>query len=370
MEAFRAFLLYIGCLVSAAEELREPQLLQDVNHSLSFFGGNCKQHGSCRLCVHAGCGWCPTTGRCEGPSAQCHGKAVEQSCPPEPEGPNITDFSLDMSLRMMKYAYASYYEKPEKHGLPSYVEVVKTFSFSLGLWDRAFAFVALDETDRQIVLAFRGSETVTQLVVEILYHTLVPWQGDEKIRVNEFFMWAADDLLPQINPVLQQLEERCRDCQLLVTGHSLGASMAMLAAYNISFWSSTTPIIYTFGQPRTSNGAFAQMVEKRLPLIFRLVNAADPVPHIPLCSRSDSECADDKVQGYYHTGMEMWFPSGDYEHHVMCHYRECVGEPHSEDLSCSNGLGFPEAAVVFDHHRYWDVIKAGGFCGGQKLLVV
>lgn len=274
MEPFRAFLICIGCLVSA-EELREP--LQHVNNSLSFFGGNCKQHGSCRLCVHAGCGWCPATGRCEGPSAQCHGKAVEQSCPPEPEGPNITDFSLDTALR-------------------------------LGLWDRAFAFVALDETDRQIVLAFRGSETVTQLVVEILYHTLVPWQGDEKIRVNEFFMWAADDLLPQINPVLQQLQERCRDCQLLVTGHSLGASMAMLAAYNISFWSSKTPIIYTFGQPRTSNGAFARMVEKRLPLIFRLVNAADPVPHIPLCSRSDSECADDKVQGYYHAGMEMWFP--------------------------------------------------------------
>ena len=73
----------------------------------------------------------------------------------------------------------------------------------LGLWDKAFAFVALDETDRQIVgtasccqlvhrslhrfmavevLAFRGSETLTQLMVEILYHSLVPWKDDEKVR--------------------------------------------------------------------------------------------------------------------------------------------------------------------------------------------
>ena len=28
------------------------------------------QPGSCRLCVHAGCGWCPTTGRCEGRLAE------------------------------------------------------------------------------------------------------------------------------------------------------------------------------------------------------------------------------------------------------------------------------------------------------------
>ncbi|CAJ1380012.1 unnamed protein product [Effrenium voratum] len=60
------------------------------------------------------------------------------------------------------------------------------------------------------------------------------------------------------------------------------------------------------------------------------------------------------TNGYYHAGTEIWFPSGDYEGNVMCHYRECVRPPRSEDMSCSDGLTWPRSAVVMDHHRYWD----------------
>lgn len=369
----RALLLLVSVVAALEEPEAASQLFKwlDGNNTSgrAIFGPNCKQHGSCKLCFEAGCGWCPTTNRCQGLSAKCGDKiADDEGCPPE--DPNVTAFSLNESVRMMRYAYAAYYNKPEKHGLPSQIQVVHTFAYPLGLWDKAFGFVALDEVERKIVLAFRGSVTFTQLMVEIVYHTLVPWHGDKKIRVNEFFMWAADDLLPQITPVLQRLFKQCSDCQLHVTGHSLGASVAMFAAYNISFWSPRPPILYTFGQPRSSNGAFARMVEERLPIFFRVVNAADPVPHIPLCTRSETECADDLPGGYYHSGTEIWFPSGDYKNKVMCHFRECVGKPHSEDLSCSDGLGFPEAAVMFDHHRYWDVLKAGGFCGHDDQLFV
>eukprot|EP00434_Breviolum_minutum_P021742 symbB.v1.2.019192.t1/scaffold1512.1/size114451/3 len=241
----------------------------------------------CLQNVVSGLSWPSVSGRMQ--TLGCSGDKIadDEGCPPE--DPNMTAFSLNESVRMMRYAYAAYYNKPEKHGLPSQIQVVHTFAYPLGLWDKAFGFVALDEVERKIVLAFRGSVTFTQLMVEIVYHTLVPWHGDKKIRVNEFFMWAADDLLPQITPVLQRLFKQCSDCQLHVTGHSLGASVAMFAAYNISFWSPRPPILYTFGQPRSSNGAFARMVEERLPIFFRVVNAADPVPHIPLCTRSFDE---------------------------------------------------------------------------------
>lgn len=371
---FRAIaLLFLlpGCVTSLEDVNISKLFANDTKTSLQSSGildGICKQHSSCELCQTAGCGWCPKSNQCQGSTSLCDGEANLKNSTCWPEVYNHTGFNREETYRMMRYSFAAYYQNPKRHGLPDHVQVVKTFKYKLGVWDSAFGFVALDETAREIVLAFRGSETLTQLMVEILYHSLVPWKGDKQVRVNEFFMWAADDLLPQITPVLQDLQQKCGDCRLMATGHSLGASMAMIAAYNISFWSPRTPILWTFGQPRSSNGAFARMVEKQLPVIFRVVNAADPVPHIPLCTRKEAWCYDGAPGGYYHAGTEIWFPRGDYKNNVMCNFRACVGAPHSEDASCSDHLSFPEAAAVLDHHRYWDVLKKG-FCGGDVLVV-
>ncbi|CAE7240431.1 pli1 [Symbiodinium sp. CCMP2592] len=73
-------------------------------------------------------------------------------------------------------------------------------------------------------------------------------------------------------------------------------------------------------------------------------------------------CVDDKLGGYHHVGTELWFPHGDYLNGVMCLYRECVGVPAGEDLSCADGLYFPQDADVLDHHGYFKVLD-NGFCG-------
>jgi len=345
-------------------------------------GFDCPQHGQCGSCVRDGCGWCKSESRCMRLNASCgsgHEQTIGQpgDCPPV--APRETLFSREEAREMGRYASASYYDFPDQHGLPPAAQVVKTFHFQLGLWDSAFGFIALDRQANRIVLAFRGTETLTQVSVELLFHNLVPFHGDKQVRVNEFFFRAANDLLPQLSPVLQDLESNCSRCQLWVTGHSLGASMALLAAYNVSFWTRHAPVLYTFGQPRSVNGAFARMVEERIPRIYRLVNAADPVPHIPLCTRGKLQivgkmtgCLDDKPGGYHHVGMELWFPYGDYINGIMCDYRECVGIPKGEDLTCADGLSFPHDVNVLDHHGYWRVLEHG-FCGvaqaSQAILV-
>ena len=68
----------------------------------------------------------------------------------------------------------------------------------MGIWDTAFAFLAVDTQLKELVLSFRGSETLTQLFEEIVHHSLVPWPGAPEAQVNEFFLQAVDDLLPQI----------------------------------------------------------------------------------------------------------------------------------------------------------------------------
>ncbi|CAE7707804.1 faeA, partial [Symbiodinium necroappetens] len=246
----------------------------------------------CDSCIADSCGWCDREQRCLGASATCgpgHAPVSVNlsSCPPQV--PRQTDFRRQDALEMVRYAWAAYYDEPERHGLPDSAEVVKPFHYRIGIWDNAFAYVALDSSANRIVLAFRGTDTLTQLMVELISHSLVPFMtGNAQVRVNEFFLAAADDLLPQLTPVLRDLEIKCPTCQLWITGHSLGASMALLAAFNVSFWTREEPILLTFGQPRSVNGPFARMMEKRLSRIYRLVNARDPVPHIPRCHRSDA----------------------------------------------------------------------------------
>jgi len=348
----------------------------DAGRVESGFGHTCSQHGLCDSCIADSCGWCDREQRCLRASATCgpgHAPVSENqsSCPPQV--PHQTDFRRQDALEMVRYAWAAYYDEPERHRLPDSAEVVKAFHYRIGIWDDAFAYIALDSSTNRIVLAFRGTDTLTQLMVELISHSLVPFMtGNTQVRVNEFFLAAADDLLPQLTPVLRDLEIKCPACQLWITGHSLGASMALLAAFNVSFWTREQPILLTFGQPRSVNGPFARMMEERISRIYRLVNARDPVPHIPRCHRSDAAvvgsmrgCVDDKLGGYHHVGTELWFPHGDYLNGVMCRYRECVGVPAGEDLSCADGLYFPQDADVLDHHGYFKVLD-NGFCGTGK----
>lgn len=85
---------------------------------------------------------------------------------------------------------------------------------------------------------------------------------------------------------------------LTVTGHSLGASLASLASASLASASLGMNITtYTFGQPRTGNTAYANMVDQVLPFgkMFRVTHSNDGVPQtIPTSA------------GYQHHSTEFW----------------------------------------------------------------
>lgn len=66
----------------------------------------------------------------------------------------------------------------------------------------------------------------------------------------------------------------------MVTGHSLGGSLAILAAADLAK-SHKIDQVYTFGQPRVGNAAFATYYQNLVPNTFRLIDYADIVPHVP-----------------------------------------------------------------------------------------
>lgn len=70
---------------------------------------------------------------------------------------------------------------------------------------------------------------------------------------------------------------------LTITGHSLGAALAILSAYDISSNFSNAPMVtvISFGGPRVGNRTFGRLLEKRKVNVLRIVNSDDLVTKVP-----------------------------------------------------------------------------------------
>ena len=73
-----------------------------------------------------------------------------------------------------------------------------------------------------------------------------------------------------------------RTTSVYVTGHGLGGAFAIISALDINdYLNQGVDVVYTFGQPRVGNDAFAAYYANKLPNTFRVINNADIVPHLP-----------------------------------------------------------------------------------------
>lgn len=77
----------------------------------------------------------------------------------------------------------------------------------------------------------------------------------------------------------------------MITGHSLGGALAVMAAAHLQNKYKMVQYLYTQGQPRVGNDNFAQFMTKFIPNTYRIVHYADQVPHVP-----------QSVLGFKHSG--------------------------------------------------------------------
>ena len=118
------------------------------------------------------------------------------------------------------------------------------------------------------VLAFRGSDDVAAWATN-LDALPAPWRGGGK--AHRGFTQALEAVWPQIEAALAETAG-----PLLLTGHSLGAALATLAA-------SLCPgaALYTFGSPRVGDSGFEAAMRRRLSRTERYVNHRDVVCRVP-----------------------------------------------------------------------------------------
>ncbi|CAK9862890.1 unnamed protein product [Sphagnum jensenii] len=212
------------------------------------------------------------------------------------------------------------------------------------------AFVGVAENLNAIVIAFRGTQmTSMQNWAEDLYFKQLdvkyPGVTDAMVHKGFYAAYHNTSLHDYIVAAVQTVQRERNDLRILVTGHSMGGAMASFCALDLTTNYGVRNIqVYTFGQPRIGNPAFAAYYSENVPLTIRVTHAHDVVPHLPPYYFLMGE------KTYRHFSTEVWIFKVaigrlQYEFEQVC-------DSSGEDPSCSRSV---PGNSISDHLNYFGV---------------
>ena len=217
-----------------------------------------------------------------------------------PQGFDL-DFALDVAMPLCQAAYAVMQSDGAEPELPAgyrMTAVVKAGAGQLaGLaWrskrpgdfhDRIsqerdiFGLIGNNPDEKIAFVSFRGTEDATDWAhdLDALYepYGFAPGAGDVHLGFHEVYK----TLRPT---VLDALEEASKDCDhVIVTGHSLGGALAVLAAPDLAVNTAAKriPKLLAFAGPRAGLLEFHRFFNRLMPICYRVVSSGDIVPHVP-----------------------------------------------------------------------------------------
>jgi len=132
---------------------------------------------------------------------------------------------------------------------------------------------------REFFIVFRGTMTNTEWFNDFNIR-LTPYHEKDLGKVHDGFLRTYN---PFRQPIRDSLQGKHLNRKLFITGHSLGAGLATLAAADLaSEGIADSPTIYTFASPRVGDNQFAtkynELMEGRS---FRITNSCDLATSIP-----------------------------------------------------------------------------------------
>ena len=193
--------------------------------------------------------------------------------------------------------------------------------------------------DMSIVLSFRGTETLENWIENLKLAKTDRQMSCAGCKVHSGFV---DSWLSIAGPVLQQirrLQQTYPGAKLYTTGHSLGAALAIVAAYVLEYDDGLDiEGVYTFGQPRVGNYEFAQYYNKHSSthVTWRVTHHRDIVVHLP-----------PKLFGFRHVANEVFYAN---DSRAESGYIVCDGS--GEDGDCADRYHLT-AVSIHDHLSYF-----------------
>ncbi|KAF2273726.1 alpha/beta-hydrolase [Westerdykella ornata] len=158
-------------------------------------------------------------------------------------------------------------------------------------------FVAVDDTNRLIVTAFRGSRSIDNWLTNLQFD-LVETNLCSGCQAHRGFWQSWLDSRTAVMAAIKDARKRRPDYTLVTVGHSLGGAVASLAAaqlrnegYNVDFFS--------FGAPKVGGTKLSDYISNQSGgNNYRVTHWNDPIPRLP-----------PQVMGYVHISPEYYIDS-------------------------------------------------------------
>jgi len=195
----------------------------------------------------------------------------------------------------------------------------------------------------RIIVSFRGSENIPNWIDDIDMRKMpYPYSGCSGCEVHSGFYAAWASLQDQTLRLVNDEVKKQPHAKIYVTGHSLGAAMAVLCAADLAFTHGLSiEAVYTFGDPRAGNSKFVELFEAASKETWRVTHWRDPVPHLV-----------PEALGFAHVPTEVFYTQDS------SNFTVCNGS--GEDDSCSNQ--FWVDYDVDDHLNYFSTKTGIGGC--------
>ncbi|KAJ2872774.1 hypothetical protein GGH93_003751 [Coemansia aciculifera] len=164
-------------------------------------------------------------------------------------------------------------------------------------------YIAINANKKTIIVAFRGSNEPGDWAEDF---ALEPANWPDNISGSSVVSGFLSGYLIASMQVVQTvvgLSAKFPDYKIVATGHSLGGSRASLFVADLTTrYPSLAPRVqlFTYGQAKCGNQAFAQYMDSLGIQIYREVNKGDIAPHLPFDNRP-----------YVHFGTEAWVTFSD-----------------------------------------------------------
>ncbi|KAG2304938.1 hypothetical protein Bca4012_063914 [Brassica carinata] len=278
-----------------------------------------------------------------------------------------SDFFSNLDLNIHKgYTITRYLYATSNINLPNFFQRSKLSS----IWSQhanwmGYIAVATDEEEvarlgrRDIVIAWRGTVTYLEWIydlkdilcsanfgddpsikIELGFHDLYT-KKEDSCKFSSFS--AREQVLSEVKRLVEYYGQAGHEISITVTGHSLGAALALVSAYDIAELNlnhipennTEVPVsVLSFSGPRVGNLRFKERCEELGVKVLRVINVHDKVPSVPGIFANEKfqfqkyiEEATSFPWSYAHVGTEL----------ALDHKKSPFLKP-TKDLGCAHNL--------------------------------